>query len=127
MEDVNKIINALVKKAGKGKKINEEDVRKQVTEDLDFDYLVEQLEEEGVTLLVKHQKENGHDEDELEIHDDYLDEEPDELSLAGLEVEEEELLEVEETPTIVRTDDPVRMNLKEIGQIPLFNQEERSE
>ena len=124
MEDVNKVINALVKKAGKSKKINEEDVRKQVTEDLDFDYLVEQLEEEGVTLLVKHQKDQDHDEDELEIHDDYLDEEPDELSLAGLEVEEEELLEVEDTPIITRTDDPVRMYLKEIGQIPLINQEE---
>jgi len=124
MEDINKVINALVKKAGKSKKINEEDVRKQVTEDLDFDYLVEQLEEEGVTLLVKHQKDQDHDEDELEIHDDYLDEEPDELSLAGLEVEEEELLEVEETPIITRTDDPVRMYLKEIGQIPLINQEE---
>ncbi|HHT55022.1 MAG TPA: RNA polymerase sigma factor RpoD [Acholeplasma sp.] len=124
MEDINKVINALVKKAGKSKKINEEDVRKQVTEDLDFDYLVEQLEEEGVTLLVKHQKDQDHDEDELEIHDDYLDEEPDELSLAGLEVEEEELLEVEDTPIITRTDDPVRMYLKEIGQIPLINQEE---
>src|SRR5690554_349660 len=124
MEDINKVINALVKKAGKSKKINEEDVKKQVTEDLDFDYLVEQLEEEGVTLLVKHQKDQDHDEDELEIHDDYLDEEPDELSLAGLEVEEEELLEVEETPIITRTDDPVRMYLKEIGQIPLINQEE---
>jgi len=124
MEDINKVINALVKKAGKSKKINEEDVRKQVTEDLDFDYLVEQLEEEGVTLLVKHQKDQDHDEDELEIHDDYLDEEPDELSLAGLEVEEEELLEVEDTQIITRTDDPVRMYLKEIGQIPLINQEE---
>ena len=123
-QDINKVIEALVKKAGKDKKLNDEDIRKYVNEEIDYDYLVEQLEDEGIELFVKHKKGEDNDEEEFEIDDSFLDEEPDELSLAGLEVEEEELLEIEETTTISRTDDPVKMYLKEIGQIPLINHEE---
>lgn len=122
--DINKIIETLIKKAGKSKKLNDEEVIKYVDEENDYDYLVEQLEEEGINILVKHERDNLEGEEELELDDDFLEEEPDELSLAGLEIEEQELIELDENNPIARTDDPVKMYLKEIGQIPLINQEE---
>lgn len=122
--DINKIIKTLVKKAGSSKKINDNEILKFVDDDHDFDYLVEQLEEEGIKVMIKHERDDIDGDSEFEIDDDFLEEEPDELSLAGLEVEEQELIELDENNPIARTDDPVKMYLKEIGQIPLINQEE---
>nr|WP_245943189.1 RNA polymerase sigma factor RpoD [Acholeplasma oculi] len=62
------------------------------------------------------------DDDDLEVEVDP--DEPDEFSLSSLEVEdikEEELLNIETIVSSVKVDDPVRMYLKEIGQIPLLN------
>lgn len=58
--------------------------------------------------------------------DDFIDEvEPDELSLKDLEVESaEDLLDDEEDVSNVNTDDPVKMYLKDIGKIPLIDQDE---
>lgn len=59
--------------------------------------------------------------DDLELD---LEIEPDELSLKDLEVEAGELLEEEEEVSNVNTDDPVKMYLKDIGKIPLIDQDE---
>ena len=61
--------------------------------------------------------------DDLDLEMD-LEIEPDELSLKDLEVEAGELLEEEEEVSTVNTDDPVKMYLKDIGKIPLIDQDE---
>jgi len=76
---------------------------------------IEESAEEGASVLV----ELPVDEDE----EDILDEE-DEPTSEDLEKIEEQVDEVVEAPLIKSTDDPVRMYLLEIGQVPLLEHQE---
>ena len=81
--------------------------------------IIDAEDEETVEVDVK-----SSDEDDDEDKD--LDVEPDEMSLSDLDIEESVDLETD-LDTIahsVKIDDPVRMYLKEIGQIPLLNIDE---
>lgn len=81
--------------------------------------IIDAEDEETVEVDVK--SSNDDDEDDKE-----LDDEPDEMSLSDLDIEESVDLETD-LDTIahsVKIDDPVRMYLKEIGQIPLLNIDE---
>ncbi len=124
------IVKKLAKKAGKKKALVQSDLAKfheigtneyyqleKDLSDLEIDVLLdddEELEVEEVLL----------DDEDEEVEVDTDNDEPDEFSLSSLEVEEveeEELLNIETIPSSIKVDDPVRMYLKEIGQIPLLN------
>jgi RNA polymerase primary sigma factor len=78
------------------------------------------IEDEGDTILEPAYHEEEYEEDH---EDDHFDLEPDELSLSDLDVEDQHI-DLEQIAHSVKIDDPVRMYLKEIGQIPLLNIDE---
>ncbi|WP_162146904.1 RNA polymerase sigma factor RpoD [Acholeplasma granularum] len=123
------IITKLTKKAGKKKTLVQSDLAEFVELDSD-DYF--ELEKELAALEIdvllddddqEDSVDDLFDEEDIDVDKD-VEDEPDELSLSSLEVEEvqeEELLNIEAIPSSIKVDDPVRMYLKEIGQIPLLN------
>lgn len=124
-------VDALVKKAGKKKSVNQSDVEKyykfgtpeyddleKALLDLEVDVLIDEEEEKEEVPSLDLDADDLDDLEEAEL------DEPDEFSLSSLEVEdikEEELLNIEQIVSSIKVDDPVRMYLKEIGQIPLLN------
>jgi RNA polymerase primary sigma factor len=125
------IVETLVKKAGKKKTLNQSDLETYFEYGSpDYNEVERLLAEQEIDVLLdldeeEENEDQGLIDDGLELEDDDIEEaEPDEFSLSSLEVEdikEEELLNIEQIASTIKVDDPVRMYLKEIGQIPLLN------
>ena len=86
----------------------------------DFKAAVEELEQKGVEIIFSSLDDDADDE----LFKDDIDENDMDINHGDLVEEEIDLENFDTLPSTIKLDDPVRMYLKEIGNIPLINYDE---
>ena len=122
------VISKLVKTAAKKKVISIDEVNKQIPKDLIDPNFIEKIIEECSKHNIKIQeKPTSEDDFDIEVEDDDAS-----FTSVDQEVEAEASGEAAETPAAAaatgsRTDDPVRMYLREMGNVDLLSREDEVE
>ena len=120
--NLKQVLEKLVKKVTKEKIISQKDVLEFAELDSEEYFEIEKaLLNLNVDIIEEKEEKEFEDKDNEKIEESEI--EPDELSLSDLDVEEQQL-DMNKLPKTVKIDDPVRMYLKEIGQIPLLKADE---
>ena len=120
--NLKQVLEKLVKKVTKEKIISQKDVLEFAELDSEEYFEIEKaLLNLNVDIIEEKEEKEFDDKDNEKIEESEI--EPDELSLSDLDVEEQQL-DMNKLPKTVKIDDPVRMYLKEIGQIPLLKADE---
>ena len=124
--ELNKKLKDLLNKNKEVVYVSKDDVEALLEDPSDFDDVEAYFEDENVKIYSKEEIDLLKAEDELE--EESLDEEEEAVDFPGnAEIEEVELINIESIVASVRTDDPVRMYLKDIGNIPLLGPDEEME
>ena len=124
--ELNKKLKDLLNKNKEVGYVSKDDVEALLEDPSDFDDVEAYFEDENVKIYSKEEIDLLKAEDELE--EEALDEEEEAVDFPGnAEIEEVELINIESIVASVRTDDPVRMYLKDIGNIPLLGPDEEME
>ena len=124
--ELNKKLKDLLNKNKEVGYVSKDDVEALLEDPSDFDDVEAYFEDENVKIYSKEEIDLLKAEDELE--EEALEEEEETVDFPGnAEIEEVELINIESIVASVRTDDPVRMYLKDIGNIPLLGPDEEME
>ncbi|MDO8303780.1 MAG: RNA polymerase sigma factor RpoD [Sedimentisphaerales bacterium] len=126
-DKVEEQIKQLIEKAKKKGYITYEEMNEQLPDEAvspnRLDSLLMSLDEMGINIIDEADVEKQSDEEGFELSDEIFDE--DEEAAVEEEVEEDLLLEQALAETAVRRiDDPVRMYLTQMGEIPLLSRDE---
>ena len=125
--ELNKKLKDLLNKNKEVGYVLKDDVEQLLENPEDFDDVEAYFEDENVKICSKEEIDLLKVEDELE-EDEALEDEEEVVDFPGNdEIEEVELINIESIVASVRTDDPVRMYLKDSGNIPLLGPDEEME